>query len=90
MLKLIKVFKKEHFLYLDQVSLPLKGNYNPSNYRIYFGDTGVLIGLLEKEAQDDLRKNQNFNTYKGAIYENKIADILVKQRLKQMIIQQFH
>ena len=64
---------------LDQVSLPLKGNYNPTNYRIYFGDTGLLIGSLDEEAQDDLRKNQNFNTYKGAIYENVIADMLVKQ-----------
>ena len=26
-----------------------------------------------------MRKNQNFNTYKGAIYENVIADMLVKQ-----------
>lgn len=64
---------------LDQVSLPLKGNYNPSKYRIYFKDTGLLIGSLDEEAQDDLRKNQNFNTYKGAIYENVIADMLVKQ-----------
>ena len=64
---------------LEQVSLPLKGNYNPNNYRIYFGDTGLLIGSLDEEAQDDLRKNQNFNTYKGAIYENVIADMLVKQ-----------
>ena len=64
---------------LNQVSLPLKGNYNPSNYRIYFGDTGLLIGSLDEEAQDDLRKNQNFNTYKGAIYENVVADMLVKQ-----------
>ena len=64
---------------LEQLSLPLKGNYNPSNYRLYFGDTGLLIGSLDEEAQDDLRKNQNFNTYKGAIYENVIADMLVKQ-----------
>ena len=64
---------------LSQLSLPLKGNYNPSNYRLYFGDTGLLIGSLDPEAQDDLRKNQNFNTYKGAIYENVIADMLVKQ-----------
>ena len=64
---------------LEQVSLPLKGNYNPNNYRIYFGDTGLLIGSLDEEAQDDLRKNQNFNTYKVAIYENVIADMLVKQ-----------
>lgn len=64
---------------LNQLSLPLKGNYNPNNYRIYFGDTGLLIGSLDDEVQDDLRKNQNFNTYKGAIYENVIADMLVKQ-----------
>ena len=64
---------------LDAVSLPLKGNYNPNNYRIYFGDTGLLVGSLDEEAQDDLRLNQNFNTYKGALYENIIADMLVKQ-----------
>lgn len=64
---------------LNQLSLPLKGNSNPNNYRIYFGDTGLLIGSLDDEAQDDLRKNQNFNTYKGAIYENIVADMLVKQ-----------
>lgn len=64
---------------LDQLKLPLKGNYNPNNYRIYFGDTGLLIGSLDDEAQADLRKNQNFNTYKGAIYENVVADMLVKQ-----------
>lgn len=64
---------------LDQLSLPLKENYNPNNYRIYFGDTGLLIGSLDDETQADLRKNQNFNTYKGAIYENVVADMLVKQ-----------
>ena len=64
---------------LEQLCLPLKGNYNPNNYRIYFGDTGLLIGSLDEEFQEDLRKNQNFNTYKGAIYENVVADMLVKQ-----------
>ncbi len=63
---------------LDELSLPLKGNYNPTNYRIYFGDTGLLIASLDEEAQNDLRKNQNFNTYKGAIYENIVSDMLVK------------
>ena len=38
----------------------------------------LLIGSLDDEAQDDLRKNQNFNTYKGAIYENIVADMLKK------------
>lgn len=64
---------------LDELSLPLKGNYNPTNYRIYFSDTGLLIGSLDEEVQEDLRKNQNFNTYKGAIYENIVGDMLVKE-----------
>ncbi len=64
---------------LDQVALPLKGNYNPDNFRIYFRDTGLLIASLDEEAQEDLRNNKNFNTYKGAIYENVVADMLVKQ-----------
>jgi len=64
---------------LQQPELPLKGNYNPDNYRIFFRDTGLLIGSLDEEVQEDLRNNKNFNTYKGAIYENIVADMLVKQ-----------
>ncbi len=63
---------------MEECALPLKGNYNPDNYRLYFADTGLLIASLDDEAQDDLRKNQNFNTYKGAIYENIVGDMLVK------------
>ena len=64
---------------MEECSLPLKGNYNSDNYRLYFSDTGLLIASLDDEAQDDLRKNQNFNTYKGAIYENIVSDMLVKE-----------
>lgn len=67
---------------MEQPELPLGGNYNPDNFRLYFGDTGVLIGSLDDEAQEDLRNNKNFNTYKGAIYENIVADMLVKQGYK--------
>lgn len=63
---------------LDLPELPLKGNYNPQNYKLYFRDTGLLIASLDDEAQTDLRANKNFNTYKGAIYENIVADMLVK------------
>lgn len=67
---------------MEQPELPLGGNYNPDNYRLYFSDTGILIGSLDEEAQDDLRKNENFNTYKGAIYENVVGDMLVKAGYK--------
>ena len=64
---------------MELPELPLKGNYDPDNFKLYFADTGLLIGTLDEEAQEDLRVNKNFNTYKGAIYENIISDMLVKQ-----------
>ena len=67
---------------MEECTLPLGGNYNPNSYRLYFADTGLLIASLDDEAQDDLRKNQNFNTYKGAIYENIVGDMLVKSGYK--------
>ena len=64
---------------LGQPELPLGGNYDPDNYRVYFRDTGLLIGSLDEESQEDLRNNKNFNTYKGAIYENIVGDMLAKE-----------
>lgn len=64
---------------MTQPELPLKGNYDPDHYKVYFRDTGLLIGALDEEAQEDLRSNRNFNAYKGAIYENMVGDMLVKQ-----------
>ena len=64
---------------LNQPELPLKGNYDPKMYKIYFKDTGLLIASLDEEAQEDLRANRNLGTYNGAIYENIVGDMLVKQ-----------
>lgn len=64
---------------MNHPELPLKGNYDPKLYKIYFKDTGLLIASLDEEAQEDLRANKNLGTYKGAIYENIVGDMLVKQ-----------
>ena len=64
---------------LNQPELPLKGNYDPKMYKRYFKVTGLLIASLDEEAQEDLRANRNLGTYKGAIYENIVGDMLVKQ-----------
>lgn len=64
---------------LNQVELPLKGNYDSKLYKVYYKDTGLLIASLDEEAQEDLRANKNLGTYKGAIYENIVGDMLVKQ-----------
>lgn len=64
---------------LNRLELPLKGNYDPKLYKIYYRDTGLLIASLDEESQEDLRANKNLGTYKGAIYENIVGDMLVKQ-----------
>lgn len=34
--------------------------------------------MLDEEAQEDLRANKNLGVYKGALYENIVAEALVK------------
>ena len=63
---------------LNFPEVPLKGNFGDSKYKIYFADTGLLIALLDDEVQDDLRINANMGTYKGALYENIVAEALTK------------
>ena len=40
------------------------------------------LANLDEESQDDLRANKNMNVYKGALYENVIAEALCKQGCK--------
>lgn len=58
--------------------LPLKGNYDETKYKLYMADTGLLVAMLDDEAQDDLRANKNLGVYKGALYENIAAEALKK------------
>jgi hypothetical protein len=63
---------------LNFPELPLKGNYDENKYKIYFRDTGLLVASLDEESQEDLRVNKNLGVYKGALYENIVADALAK------------
>lgn len=63
---------------LLQPELPLKGNYDEMKYKLYMGDTGLLVSMLDEDAQEDLRTNRNLGIYKGAVFENIVAEALVK------------
>ncbi|MCD7763067.1 MAG: DUF4143 domain-containing protein [Lachnospiraceae bacterium] len=63
---------------LNYPELPLKGNYDEAKYKIYFRDSGLLVAMLDDEAQEDLRANKNLGVYKGALYENIVGEALVK------------
>ena len=67
---------------LNDAELPLSGNYDPDKFKLYFSDTGLLVSLLDEESQEDLRANKNLGVYKGALYENMVAEALVKEGYK--------
>jgi len=58
--------------------LPLKGNVDNNKFKLYFKDTGLFVSMLDDEAQEDLRANKNLDVYKGALYENIVAETLSK------------
>ena len=63
---------------LHYPELPLKGNYDPTKYKLYVADTGLLLAMLDDEAREDLLRNKNLGVYKGALYENFVAEALSK------------
>lgn len=67
---------------LNFPELPLQGNYDDTKYKIYFADNGLLVAVLDEEAQEDLRANKNLGVYKGALYENVVGEALVKAGYK--------
>ena len=67
---------------LNDVELPLSGNYDTDKFKLYFCDTGLLVSLLDEESQEDLRANKNLGVYKGALYENIVSEALVKTGYK--------
>jgi len=61
--------------------LPLEGNAKSDTFKVYMRDTGLLMAMLEEGSQKDIIDG-NLGIYKGAIYENIIADIFGKSGKK--------
>ncbi|MHC1787836.1 MAG: ATP-binding protein [Christensenellales bacterium] len=57
--------------------LPFEGNARSDVFKVYMRDTGLLMAMLEDGSQEDIIDG-NLGIYKGAIYENIIADIFGK------------
>ena len=60
---------------------PLEGNARDDAFKVYMCDTGLLVAMLEDGSQNEII-NGNLGIYKGAIYENIIADIFTKSGKK--------
>lgn len=66
---------------LDITGLPLEGNAKSESFKVYTADIGIFVSMLEDDTQFDIL-NGNLSAYKGAIYENLMADILGKMGKK--------
>lgn len=66
---------------LTITELPLSGNAIQDCFKIYMADTGLFVSMLDDGTQADILKGQ-LGSYKGAIYENVMADILGKMGRK--------
>lgn len=61
--------------------LPLEGNAITDCFKVYTTDIGILISMLDYGTQQDILRG-NLMGYKGAIYENLMADFLCKSGQK--------
>ena len=66
---------------LEIPELPLEGNSISSEFKVYMRDTGLLIAMLDEGTAKDIIDG-NLGIYKGAIFENIIADIFTKSGKK--------
>lgn len=66
---------------LSITELPLDGNADKDTFKVYMRDMGLFVSMLEDGTQYDILQGNLFG-YKGAIFENLIADIFGKMGRK--------
>ena len=66
---------------LSITELPLDGNAEEDVFKVYMCDMGLFVSMLEDGTQYDILQG-NLYGYKGAIFENLIADIFSKMGRK--------
>ena len=66
---------------LSITELPLDGNAEEDCFKVYMRDCGLFVSMLEDGTQYDILQG-NLYGYKGAIFENLVADIFAKMGRK--------
>ncbi len=64
---------------LNALDLPLQAYSEEEAFKLYFFDTGLFISLLDDYTASDILLG-SLGIYKGAIFENIVADSLKKQQ----------
>ena len=66
---------------LSTLESPLEGNKIDNVFKLYMRDSGLFVSMLEKGTAGEILSG-NLGVYKGAIYENIIADAFAKMDRK--------
>ena len=66
---------------LSITELPLDGNADKDSFKVYMADIGLLVSMLEEGTAWSIMQG-NMLSYKGAVFENLIADIFGKMGRK--------
>ena len=63
---------------VDFPELPLAAHLDATRFKLYMADSGLLVSMLDEESQEDVRIRRNLGTWKGGLFENIVAESLVK------------
>jgi len=63
---------------MDFPELPIAAHLDASRFKLYMADSGLLVSMLDDESQEDVRIRRDIGTWKGGLFENIIAEALVK------------
>ena len=66
---------------MDVPELPIVAHLDNDAYKLYLCDSGLLLSMLDKEAQEDVRIRRNLGTWKGGLFEHIVGEALAKAGL---------
>ena len=58
--------------------LPIGAHLDNDAFKLYLCDSGLLLSMLDKEAQEDVRIRRNLGTWKGGLFEHIVGEAMVK------------
>lgn len=70
----------EYCYNLSCLESPLEGNKLSNIFKLYVSDTGLFISMLDDDSMSNILLD-DMGMYKGAIYENIVADAFIKNNI---------
>ena len=63
---------------IDFPELPVGAHLDNDAFKLYLCDSGLLLSMLERNVQEDVRIRRNLGTWKGGLFEHIVGEALVK------------